>query len=163
MFDPIKLALSRLDNELQSPLIKWSGMAIVICLIYVVLIDPYVGWRSNTLDQVAMQQLQLDKQMRIVSSLDDIKKNSEYIAELTEGYHQHFLKETSDTAAQSILMGLLYNPINDNKLTIKGRRFDSGKAIPYVGVPISIKLTLTGELPNIYNFLESKVAYESGP
>ncbi len=154
MFEPISSFLLRLDNELQSPLIKWSGLAILICIIYLLFIDPYVVWRNASLSQITMQQQQLNKQEQMVNSLDSIESDTLKLQELTKNHPQQLLKETSDTAAQSTFMGLLYKPVHDNKLTIKGRRFSSNEAIPYLGVPISINLTLVGELANMYHFLD---------
>ncbi|WP_318479429.1 hypothetical protein [Photobacterium leiognathi] len=154
MFSQLKTLLLRLDSELQSPLIKWCGLGIILCVIYVMLIAPYFAWREEAISQLHQQQLRFDKQQKIVNSLYEIEKNKRLVSNIMKNYPNQLLKETTDAAAQGTFMGLLYSPINKYNLQIKGRRFNAGDPIAFLGAPISIDLTLTGKLNDIYEFLD---------
>ncbi|MBC7002110.1 hypothetical protein BIZ37_06050 [Photobacterium sp. BZF1] len=154
MQEQLRAFLARVDNELESPIVRWTALLIVICLFYFIVVDPYFNWRAQMQDQIAQSTLQLERQQRVVASLPKLQQLVTQVDEQRNALGGHLLKQTTDSSAQAALMGELNKPIRKHGLRIAGRRFESGEPVPYLGSELSIRLTLTGSTWDIYQFLD---------
>ncbi|MBY5947380.1 type II secretion system protein GspM [Photobacterium rosenbergii] len=145
--------INRVSREMESPLIRWSALFIVIFLFIFAVVEPYFMWRGQVKEQIEQQTLQLSRQQRVVDSLPKLERVLAQSKEQTESLQKHLLQQTTDSSAQAALMSELNKVIRKHGLKITGRRFEVGDIAPNLGSEVSIRLTLTGNTPTLYQFL----------
>jgi hypothetical protein len=150
----ISPGLSKLGAEADTPLIRWSILAISLIIAWFVLVEPLQGWRvalGEQLDQNAQQAVRLNSLQQRASSWEE----AEVLAvNAFEEEIQSLYLQTSDTAAQAVIQGSLQEQCKVLGITIESQRLIDPEDYPVVGRKLAVALNLRGNLADILELLD---------
>ncbi len=140
--------------EFDTPLVRWSVVAIVTILVWFSLIEPIQQWRHSLQQQVAQNA---KKAVRLVSLKEQAQSwaAAEKLAVTTlEQEFQALFMQSSDTAAQATIQTLLQKQCSEHSVIIESQKLLQAESEEDVGQKLAIAMNLRGDLLDMLRLLD---------
>ena len=145
--------LERVKQELNSPLVQWVGIVIVLIMLWFIIFMPYIQWRSGQVDQVKSNIMQLEKLQALElrrSTLAESFTSLERDFNDTKAYLLQSRSFNQGLTEQVSLLESTFRPLN---LTFGSRRFGEPSMAPWLGEQVTSQWSFVGSSQQMLDFI----------
>lgn len=146
--------ISKLTTEADTPLLRWSVLAIVLILVWFMFIAPLQSWQADLGEQIQQNAQQAVRMNSLKNNAESWEQAEDLAVTSFEEAMQTLFLQTSDTAAQAVIQGLLRDQCKALGITIESQRLLEAEDFPGVGRKLSVAMSLRGDLADILTLLD---------
>lgn len=145
--------LERVKQELNSPLVQWVGIVIVLIMLWFVILQPYLQWRSSQVDQIKSNILQVEKLQALEQRRSQLADNFSGTDQDFSDTKAHLLQSRSFNQALSEQVSLLESIFRPLKLNFGSRRFGEPSMSPWLGEQVTSQWSFVGSSQQMLDFI----------
>lgn len=145
--------LERIKHELNSPLVQWLGIVILLIVLWFMIFQPYLQWRNGEVAHIKSDIMQLEKLTALEyqrSQLSDHFNDTDQHFNDTRAYLLHSRSFNQAITEQVSLLESVFRPL---KLNFGSRRFGEPSISPWLGEQISSQWSFTGSSQQMLDFI----------
>jgi hypothetical protein len=152
--DPVRAKWEELKGQSDSPLVKWSVVAIAVITVWVWVVEPLQNWTHDLADQVERNAGKASRLLALERNSDSWLKARQAAQLALEKAQQALFLSSSDTQAQASIQNLLQELAVSRNLTVESRKLIPAEMEVPVGRRLAIEAGLRGELIDVLHFMD---------
>ena len=145
---------TEIKSQSDSPLVRWSVLAIAVIVIWVWVLEPLQTW---TTDLQAQVQRNADKATRLLALEKNIDHwltaQQEARLALADAEKAMFVS-SSNTQSQASIQSLLLALAESRGLNLESRKLIEAEVMPPIGTRLGIEVGLRGDLVDLLHFVD---------
>ncbi len=149
----VKAQLKTIEGN-DSPIVRWGVILSVYLIAQQWLIDPYLDWRDETLQQLEANQRQINSLTALKNSEEKWRNALTKSEQAMTTTGQAFITASSYALAQQTMYNQVQELITRFQLKIDSQRLQEAKPAPF-GEQIDLQINLSGQLFDIIAFLDA--------
>lgn len=152
--DLLAVKWAGIKSQSDSPLVRWSVLAIAVIVIWVWVVEPLQIW---TTDLQAQVERNADKAVRVLALEKNVDHwlTAQQEARLTLAEaEQAMFVSSSNTQSQASIQSLLLTLAESRNLTLESRKLIEAEVMPPIGTRLGIEVGLRGELVDLLHFMD---------
>jgi hypothetical protein len=158
--DLLAVKWQEVKSQSDSPLIRWSVLAIAVIVIWVWVVEPIQIWTKDLQDQV---ERNADKAARLLA----LEKNADHWLTaqqearlaLAEAEQVMFVS-SSNTQSQASIQSSLLELAESRNLNLESRKLIEAETMQPIGTRLGIEVGLRGELVDLLYFMDDVSHHE---
>lgn len=151
--EQLKTQLKNIEGS-DSPLVRWGVILSAYLIAQQWLIDPYLDWRDETLQQLEADQRQVNSLTALKNSEEKWRNALTKSEQAMTATGQAFITASSYALAQQTMYNQVQELITRFQLKIDSQRLQEAKPAPF-GEQIDLQINLSGHLFDIIGFLDA--------
>ncbi|GIB62831.1 hypothetical protein VCSRO93_3483 [Vibrio cholerae] len=144
---------SNFKNELESPVVQWTSFFSFIIFVWWLVLNPYIEWRSQTVDQLEQKTHQLERLIQLKASDRVIRETIDDLNVAYSTAEQMLIKERTNSRAISIQVNEFEKIYRSFGLKFSGRRFGEPEVSSWLGERVDSQWRLEGRSDDILYML----------
>lgn len=145
--------LERVKQELNSPLVQWVGIVIVLIMLWFMIFQPYMQWRSGQVAQIKSSILQLEKLEALEFRRSQLASNFTETDQHFNDTRAYLLQSRSFNQALTEQVSLIESVFRPLKLSFGSRRFGEPSMSPWLGEKITSQWSFVGSSQQMLDFI----------
>lgn len=145
--------LERVKQELNSPLVQWVGIVIAVIILWFIIFQPYIQWRSGQVEHIKSNIFQLEKLQALEQRRSTLAKNFTGTDQNFNDTKAYLLQSRSFNQAISEQVSLLESVFRPLKLSFGSRRFGEPSISPWLGEQVTSQWSFTGSSQQMLDFI----------
>ncbi len=145
---------AEIKSQSDSPLVRWSVLAIAVIVIWVWVVEPLQTWTTDLQAQVARNA---DKAARLLALEKNVDRwltaQQEARLALADAEQAMFVS-SSNTQSQASIQSLLLALAESRNLNLESRKLIEAEVMPPIGTRLGIEVGLRGELVDLLHFMD---------
>ena len=145
---------AEIKSQSDSPLVRWSVLAIAVIVIWVWVVEPLQTWTTDLQAQVARNA---DKAARLLALEKNVDRwltaQQEARLALADAEQTMFVS-SSNTQSQASIQSLLLALAESRNLNLESRKLIEAEVMPPIGTRLGIEVGLRGELVDLLHFMD---------
>tara|TARA_B110000285_G_scaffold169822_1_gene190017 strand:+ start:698 stop:1303 length:606 start_codon:yes stop_codon:yes gene_type:complete len=151
---------TEIKSQSDSPLVRWSVLAIAVIVIWVWVLEPLQTW---TTDLQAQVQRNADKATRLLALEKNVDHwltaQQEARLALADAEKAMFVS-SSNTQSQASIQSLLLALAESRGLNLESRKLIEAEVMPPIGTRLGIEVGLRGDLVDLLHFVDDVSRHE---
>jgi len=154
VFRPYVLQLRSMPG-LEGPMVRWGIVGIVFILLWAMLFEPYLDWRTGQAAMLDSQAAKLERLQALTEASDSWKQADVVFKQRTENLKGLFFQGSSYAVSQTDLLQYIRKDIGKFHLVIESQRLLDAEPMPKIGEKAAIYLRLHGKLSDMLAFADA--------
>ena len=152
--DLLAVKWTEIKSQSDSPVVRWSVLAIAVIVIWVWVVEPLQIWTTDLQAQVARNA---DKAARLLALEKNVDRwltaQQEARLALADAEQAMFVS-SSNTQSQASIQSLLLALAESRNLNLESRKLIEAEVMPPIGTRLGIEVGLRGELVDLLHFMD---------
>lgn len=145
--------LEQIKQELNSPLVQWVGILIAVIILWFMIFQPYLEWRSGELAQIKSDVMQVEKLQSLEYQRTQLSSQFNEVDEELRSTKVYLLQSRSFNQGISEQVSLLEGIFRPLDLSFGSRRFGEPSLSPWLGENISSQWSFIGSSQQMLDFI----------
>ena len=154
LFESLPFDLDGIKAQSDSPVVKWSVLAMAVIVVWIWVIEPVQVWQSELLSQLDVSERKASRMLALEENADQWLNAEAEAATVYVDLEDLLFDARSDTQAQADIQNLLSGLANERGVSVVSQKAIPGERLGAVGVRLAVELGLRGELPALLGFIE---------
>lgn len=142
-----------LKRELSSPLVQWTGLAILLIVVFMFMVLPYLQWRGQFIEAIKVDSAQRIKLESLNAKRDSVNAIREQVDAIHEKAQSHLLQARTYNGAISEQLEILEGIFRPLNISFESRRFGDGAYESWLGERIHTEWGFVGSSQSLLDFL----------
>ena len=152
--DLLAVKWQEVKSQSDSPLIRWSVLAIAVIVIWVWVVEPLQIWTKDLQDQVERNADKAARLLALEKNADQwLTAQQEARLALAEAEQVMFVS-LSNTQSQASIQSSLLELAESRNLNLESRKLIEAETIQPIGTRLGIEVGLRGELADLLYFMD---------
>lgn len=152
--DLLAVKWQEVKSQSDSPLIRWSVLAIAVIVIWVWVVEPLQIWTKDLQDQVERNADKAARLLALEKNADQwLTAQQEARLALAEAEHIMFVS-LSNTQSQASIQSSLLELAESRNLNLESRKLIEAETMQPIGTRLGIEVGLRGELVDLLYFMD---------
>ena len=145
---------AEIKSQSDSPLVRWSVLAIAVIVIWVWVVEPLQIWTTDLQAQVARNADKATRLLALEKNVDHwLTAQQEARLALADAKQAMFVS-SSNTQSQASIQSLLLALAESRNLNLESRKLIEAEVLPPIGTRLGIEVGLRGELVDLLHFMD---------
>ena len=145
---------AEIKSQSDSPLVRWSVLAIAVIVIWVWVVEPLQTWTTDLQAQVARNADKATRLLALEKNVDHwLTAQQEARLALADAKQAMFVS-SSNTQSQASIQSLLLALAESRNLNLESRKLIEAEVLPPIGTRLGIEVGLRGELVDLLHFMD---------
>jgi len=155
--DFLRKRLQRMAAEggMDTPLVRWGMLLIVVIVLWAMVIAPFMAWRDEQADYLETRIARVERLLAMQQATDVWLKAQQQYAEAVKASAPAFIAGDSFAVAQSNMLTLLRQAVQQYHLTVESQHLAEPRLVDGLGQEIGIDLRLHGRLADVLAFMDA--------
>lgn len=152
--DLLAVKWQEVKSQSDSPLIRWSVLAIAVIVIWVWVVEPLQIWTKDLQDQVERNADKAARLLALEKNADQwLTAQQEARLALAEAEQVMFVS-LSNTQSQASIQSSLLELAESRNLNLESRKLIEAETMQPIGTRLGIEVGLRGELVDLLYFMD---------
>ena len=152
--DLLAVKWTEIKSQSDSPVVRWSVLAIAVIVIWVWVVEPLQIWTTDLQAQVARNADKATRLLALEKNVDHwLTAQQEARLALADAKQAMFVS-SSNTQSQASIQSLLLALAESRNLNLESRKLIEAEVLPPIGTRLGIEVGLRGELVDLLHFMD---------
>ena len=152
--DLLAVKWTEIKSQSDSPVVRWSVLAIAVIVIWVWVVEPLQIWTTDLQAQVTRNADKATRLLALEKNVDHwLTAQQEARLALADAKQAMFVS-SSNTQSQASIQSLLLALAESRNLNLESRKLIEAEVLPPIGTRLGIEVGLRGELVDLLHFMD---------
>ena len=152
--DLLAVKWTEIKSQSDSPVVRWSVLAIAVIVIWVWVVEPLQIWTTDLQAQVARNADKATRLLALEKNVDHWLTAQEEARLALADAKQAMFVSSSNTQSQASIQSLLLALAESRNLNLESRKLIEAEVLPPIGTRLGIEVGLRGELVDLLHFMD---------